>query len=350
MTVPVFRPDPLARAALLLLASLAGLAALKIAEDIFAPLTLALVAGIILAPLAERLERLYLPRMVVAAALPATGLVALVALAFALEPAVGRLADQWPLIKWELRGVVDAFRDTVQNIDEVNRQVEQALGADGAAAQPDSLPKLTEMVFAAPRIGAQLLVFLAALFFFLLTREDIYAWLARRLGQAKGPEAILARIRTAEHLVSRYFLTITVINAGLGAALALGLGLWGMPGALAWGAAAALLNFVLYVGPAAMALSLLLAGVVLYDGAAALGPAAIYLSLNLIEAQLATPAFVGRSIAINPLLIFVSLVFGLWFWGPLGGVIAIPVLVTVLAMFDEFGRTGGGAAAARGQG
>ncbi|ARE40214.1 transport protein [Rhodovulum sp. P5] len=339
MTDQPVRLDPLSRTALVFLASMAGLTALKIGEDIFAPLTLALVAGIILAPLADRLETLRLPRAFVAAALPAAGLFGLFALVFALEPVLDRVVDQWPIIRWELRGLMNEFRGVFQNIDEVNQEVERALGA-GAADVPAmraNLPSLTDALFVAPRIGAQTLIFLAALFFFLLTRDNIYTWLSRTLGKTMGPSVIIRRIRTAERLVSQYFLTILMINAGLGVAVALGLTVLGLPGAIAWGAVAALLNFVLYVGPATMTLSLLLAGVFVFDGAASLTPAAVYLSLNFIEAQFVTPSFVGKRIAVNPLLVFVSLVFWLWLWGPAGGVIAIPVLVTVLAMLNVFG-------------
>ncbi|PTW49655.1 MULTISPECIES: AI-2E family transporter [Rhodovulum] len=338
MTDPTFRIDPASRTALIILAAVAGFAALKLAEDIFAPLCLALVAGIILSPLADSLERrLKLPRTPVAAALPMLGILAVGALAFALEPLVGRLVDQWPTIRWELRGVVNDFRGFVQNLGQVGDEVQRALGGSGAdeTAAP-SIPTLTDALFVAPRIGAQILIFIAALFFFLLTRSEVYAWIASFAGRRLGREAILTRIRTAERLVAVYFLTITLINVGLGVSLAVALGVLGMPGAIAWGAGAALLNFVLYVGPATMVAALLLGGLIVFDGWASVLPAAIYLVLNGIESQVATPTFVGRRIAVNPLAIFVSLVFWLWFWGPLGGVIAIPVLVIVLAMLDIF--------------
>ena len=341
MTQPPIRLDPLSRGCLVVIALVAGFTALKLSEDIFAPLTLALVAGVILAPLADRLERLRLPRPLVAAALPAVGLFALGALAFAMEPLVGRIVDQWPTIKWELRGFVNDFRGLVQNIGAVNDEVERALGqqgGDAARSAAPAVPTFTEAMFVAPRLGAQMLVFLAALFFFLLTRSSIYAWLSRQMGRSLGADVALDRIRTAEHLVSRYFLMITVINLGLGTAVAVGMTLVGMPSPVTWGFAAMLLNFVLYIGPATMVVALLLGGLIVFDGPSTLLPAAIYLGLNFIESQFVTPTFVGRHIAVNPLLVFVSLVFWLWFWGPLGGVIAIPVLVTVLAMLDTFGQ------------
>jgi predicted PurR-regulated permease PerM len=38
---------------------------------------------------------------------------------------------------------------------------------------------------------------------------------------------------------------------------------------------------------------------------------------------------------INPLLVFLSLVFGIWLWGPIGGVVAIPLLLWVLVLYRD---------------
>ena len=45
-----------------------------------------------------------------------------------------------------------------------------------------------------------------------------------------------------------------------------------------------------------------------------------------------TPTLVGKSLAVNPLLVFLSLVFWLWLWGPIGGIIAIPLLIWALTV------------------
>ena len=76
-------------------------------------------------------------------------------------------------------------------------------------------------------------------------------------------------------------------------------------------------------------------------------PPVLYLLFNLIEAQFVTPALVGKNIAINPLLIFVSLVVWLWLWGPIGAIVAIPMLAILLVMLDVFeGEVPGEVAAA----
>jgi predicted PurR-regulated permease PerM len=58
--------------------------------------------------------------------------------------------------------------------------------------------------------------------------------------------------------------------------------------------------------------------------------------MNAIEAQFVTPTLVGKSLSVNPLLVFVSLVFWLWLWGPIGGIIAIPLLIWTLTVVQGF--------------
>ena len=50
-----------------------------------------------------------------------------------------------------------------------------------------------------------------------------------------------------------------------------------------------------------------------------------------------TPLLIGRHLDVNPLLVFLALIFFLWMWGPIGGVVAIPLLVWTLAVINGLG-------------
>ncbi|EPX86807.1 AI-2E family transporter [Salipiger mucosus] len=330
--------DPIVRVAIVVIASIALLAGLRLADDIFAPLVLSVVVGIIFAPVADRMDRIGIPRPVAVLVLMVLLFFAFAALAYLIEPYISLAIDQIPSVRYEIRKLLFEYRDLIRGIDEVNEQMSEALGngdseGDGGAA---AMPGMTDALFLAPAILAQILIFLGGLFFFLLTRDNIYRWASRRIGSRADTAAIMERFCDAEITVSRYFATISVINAGLGFAVGGVLMAVGVPGAVIWGIGAALMNFILYLGPAAMAGGLLLTGVVHYDGLMTFAPPAIYLAINMTEAQFVTPSLVGRHVDINPFLLFVSLVFWLWLWGPLGGIVAIPVTVVLLKMFDIF--------------
>jgi len=72
-----------------------------------------------------------------------------------------------------------------------------------------------------------------------------------------------------------------------------------------------------------------------FDGAMSLAPASAFVILNTIEGQFVTPTLVGKHMAINPLLVFLALIFGIWLWGPIGGIVAIPLLLWGLVLNDS---------------
>ena len=139
--------------------------------------------------------------------------------------------------------------------------------------------------------------------------------------------------RDTEDMVSRYLLSITLINIGEGLAVAGGMYLVGMPSPALWGALAAILNFVVFIGPTAMVAVLFLVGLAEFDtlGGSML-PVFVYLTINLVEAQVVTPIVVGRAMTLNPFVVVLALIFWIWLWGPLGGFIAIPAVLVVYAI------------------
>ena len=136
--------------------------------------------------------------------------------------------------------------------------------------------------------------------------------------------------------ISRYMLVVGLINVTFGALVALSLHLLGLPNAAMWGGVAACLNFVPYFGPIAGMLAVAMAGLLAFDTLGrGLLPAGAYLLLHLLEADLVTPFVLGRRYALNPVVIFVSLMFCAWLWGVIGALLAVPLLVAARLVCDR---------------
>jgi predicted PurR-regulated permease PerM len=98
-----------------------------------------------------------------------------------------------------------------------------------------------------------------------------------------------------EREISRYLLTISLINAGLGLATALGLWAIGLPNPFIWGIAAGVLNFLPYVGATLTILAVAAISLVSFDSFTyAMAAPAFMLLCNFIEAHAVTPFVVGR--------------------------------------------------------
>jgi predicted PurR-regulated permease PerM len=139
--------------------------------------------------------------------------------------------------------------------------------------------------------------------------------------------------REIEDNISKYLVTVTLINACLGLAGGFVLWLIGMPSPFLFGAMAGLFNFVPYLGAAVSIGIFTLVSTATFDnlGYALLAPGA-YLVLEVLEGNFITPWIMGRRLTLNPVMIFIALTFWGWIWGIPGALLAVPFL----AMFKIF--------------
>ena len=136
--------------------------------------------------------------------------------------------------------------------------------------------------------------------------------------------------------ISNYLFSVSLINIGLGAVVSGGLYLMGVPNAAMWGMLVAVLNFVPYFGPVAGIILLATVGLLTFDTLGeGLLPPVWYLLLHLLEANLITPVVLGRRFTLNPVVIFVSLIFWTWLWGVPGALLSVPILVSIKVVCDR---------------
>jgi len=136
--------------------------------------------------------------------------------------------------------------------------------------------------------------------------------------------------------ISNYLFSVTLINIGLGLVVSGGLYFMGVPNAAMWGILVAVLNFVPYFGAVAGVILLASVGLLTFDTLwTGLLPPAWYLLLHTLEANLITPVLLGRRFTLNPVGIFVSLIFWMWLWGVPGALLSVPILVSIKVVCDR---------------
>ncbi|HMO72068.1 MAG TPA: AI-2E family transporter [Paracoccaceae bacterium] len=330
----------LAQAATVMMGLVATGFLLSVTREILAPMVLALAVAVVLSPISDFWERLGFSSVLGALTSLVVALVMLGCLVMVFQPVVMQLIDVLPGVWSAAQDMMTWLRRSLQTVADNG----SALRADTSMPLPPapappaevasetldealSMPDVGAALWYAPAFLGQVLIFAGTLFFFLLSRRTIYEFVARRLSRPANRSITAQRLRAAERQVSRYFLTVTAINAALGLATAATLHAVGLPGAGMWGLLAFVLNFVVYLGPAVMAVVLTVAATASFDGAMVLAPAALFVAINTLEGQFVTPALVGRNLAIEPFVVFVAIVFGIWLWGPIGGIVAIPLLL-----------------------
>jgi predicted PurR-regulated permease PerM len=136
--------------------------------------------------------------------------------------------------------------------------------------------------------------------------------------------------------ISNYLFSVSLINIGLGIVVSGGLYFMGVPNAIMWGVLVAVLNFVPYFGPVAGVVLLAAVGLLSFDTLwKGFLPPGWYLLLHLLEANLITPVLLGRRFTLNPVVIFVSLIFWTWLWGVPGALLSVPLLVAIKIICDR---------------
>jgi predicted PurR-regulated permease PerM len=329
-------PRYLARAsrALLVLATVTVAALLYFGHEVFIPVALALLFALVLSNAVEGLHRLGLPRAVSAFLM----LLILITGIGAATDALIEPAQQWlASAPRTLEAVERKIRPAERWMHRMEGLTHRAGGMGGSRTPmlgpggPPATPISGSEVLSATGATLADIVTVVILTLFLLSGgPPMLARMAASLGSDLQAVHALRVIDAIRSELGRYYGTIALINVGLGAATAVAMLALGVPNPYLWGAVAAVLNFIPYVGSATTLLLLAVVALVSFDDLGhVFGVVGSYLALATIEGQMVQPLLVGRRLDLNPILVFLAVWFGGWFWGVAGIVIAVPSLVAL---------------------
>jgi predicted PurR-regulated permease PerM len=325
--------EAVTRAAIIGIAVVVITTALMYGRPFFMPVTAAIIIGITLAPVQKWAADYHVPYALTAILL----VLAFFALLWTLGTLVLGAVTDW----------IPRAPELAETIKEKMRYLERPLGmvrdllGGGADGQKVAVEKgLVEVAQQAAAVIqpalTELIVFFGTLLFFLIGIKRLRRQLIVYFSTRKARLRVMHIWNDIEDNLIGYLGTVTVINLALGAATAGMLYLLGFTNALALGALAFVLNFVLYIGPAIFALTLFVISIITEPTiVAALIPPALFIMLNIIEGYIVTPSIVGRKLTLSPLIVFISLAFWTWLWGPLGALLATPMLIIGLVVLSH---------------
>lgn len=146
-------------------------------------------------------------------------------------------------------------------------------------------------------------------------------------------------IQSVQDALSRYLALVTIINIGLGISVAIVLWLLGVSSPLMWGVIAMVLNYIPVAGAAICIISLFLVNLMKFDNLTmAIVVASAFATLTTLEGQFITPAVLGRSMEMSPVMVFLSLVIWRWLWGLMGVFLAVPILIAGMMICERLDR------------
>jgi predicted PurR-regulated permease PerM len=187
-----------------------------------------------------------------------------------------------------------------------------------------------------PAFIANLLVMLILLYFLLASGDSFLRKLVAMIPKWQDKKRAVEITRDIEDKISKYLQITFGINACVGLAVGVASYFVGLQNYILWGVLAFLLNFVPYLGALVGAIAILAVGLMTFadTGHAFIMPG-IYIVMNIIEGNFLTPMIMGRFMTLDPVAIFVFLMFWGWIWGIPGALLAVPILAVVKILCDH---------------
>lgn len=317
---------------------LMSFSAIYFARDLFLPIMIGLLVALTLSPIVRGLARFGIPEPV-SAVLLVFGAAATVGLgAYVLSGPVADMLSDLPRLGREVRFKLDSLLDTLKAAQDATKDVEEMTGGT-VATQKVAIEQPGLLSLAAGTLASFLSLSAAGLvlaMFVLASGNLFYEKLVAALPTFSDKRRAVKTARDVERQISRYFLTITLINAGLGLCITLALYLIGLANPVLWGVLAFSLNFLPFVGAFIGAAGIAIFGLVASDTLlSGLFPAAVYLSLTTLEGQFLTPTILGKRLELNTVSVFLTVLIWSWLWGIPGALMAVPFLVMVKVICDN---------------
>jgi predicted PurR-regulated permease PerM len=308
--------------------------AFSLARSLLLPVASAFVVGMMLGPLSARADRYRIPSLVSAIALWLLvigvfyGVIMLLASPVVAwigkAPEIGRNIQEKLHVLDRPLAALQELRDALLPSEKMG-----SLGVDIISFVQPALLVVT------PAIG-QTFIFFGTLFFILLGRARLRRVLVALFDQREARLRTLKIMNDIEHNLTSYLSIVTVINTAIG--ICAGFAAWvaGLSDPIAWAVLGFILNFIPYIGALIMEAALFMVGLVTFPSLThALVAPLLFLALATLEGHFITPSIMGHRLTLNPLTVFLSLVFWTWLWGPVGAFLAVPLLIMALVVIDH---------------
>jgi len=325
-------------------------AVLKLAQEVFIPLAMALLCTFLLAPLVVVLTRIGVNRLIAVMLSLGLGLATIGGLGTLVFNQFADLSRELPSYQHQLRanlaqwggllkgGVAEttaAFDQLTKEIDRVAPTEPKPRGVPRVQvvdAPATALERIRDVVGPVVRPVGTTLAVIVLVAFMLLRLPDLRDRVLRLLG-ARYLHLTTEALNDAAGRVSRYLLMQIVINGWTGIAVTAGLWALNVPNAVLWGALTLVLRFIPYIGVwMAASIPLALSFAVFDDWTRPAMVFGLFAVLELFDWSVLEPWLYGSHTGVSPVALLLAAGFWTWLWGFAGLFLAVPMTVCAVVM------------------
>jgi predicted PurR-regulated permease PerM len=327
-----------------ILATIAFILLLKLANEVLLPIIIAIILTFLLAPLVRGLRHRGIDDAL-GAAIVVFGLLGVV---IVLANRLAAPASEWVArAPTTVQQAIDGFervRESMPFLSPPPPAPPPPTRSRSAAPEPPPADPVKEKLAteSVALTGALLLrlggiaittaATIILLYFFLASERWLISRTVEAIPRRRARVLVIGGFRAAQRDIARFLGTQAIVNVGVGLATGIAVGLIGLPNPTLWGTIAGVLGFIPYLGPLVTIVLLVLAGTLTFDTLYwMLAPVAAFGVINMIESNFVSPWFVGKRLEMSPLVVFLSVMICGWIWGIAGAFIAVPLLVAIRA-------------------
>jgi predicted PurR-regulated permease PerM len=224
-----------------------------------------------------------------------------------------------------------------ESAEQVEKSVEE-LSESGQ--QPSTVVLQTDswrsQLMAKARNGIAGLALALALTYFLLVSGDRLIHNFIRQLPIDQRRTVLRMTHESQHQIAQYLGVLGLSNLFVGTTTGLISWAVGLPDPAVWGLVAGLARFIPYLGNILSISMLTVVSVVSLDELWMMAIAPLgFLGLTMLVGLFIEPWIHGFRMAINPVIIFVSIFFWGWLWGPVGVLLAVPLMTVIQVVLKQ---------------
>jgi len=185
---------------------------------------------------------------------------------------------------------------------------------------------------------AGLALALALTYFLLVSGDRLIRNFVKQLPRSQR-KTVLRITHDSQHQIAQYLAVLGLSNTSVG--VLTGLICWaiGLPDPAVWGLIAGLARFIPYLGNMLTITLLAIVSAISLDVLWMMVLAPIsFIVLTTIVGFFLEPWIHGFRMAINPVIIFVSIFFWGWLWGPVGVLLAVPLMTVIQVVLKQIPR------------
>jgi AI-2 transport protein TqsA len=162
---------------------------------------------------------------------------------------------------------------------------------------------------------------------------------AKKLDYADGERGTMKYVNEILTKIKHYMALKAVISLATGIVVTVALMVIGLDYAVLWGLVAFLFNFIPNIGSILAAVPAVLLAFVQLGTFGMFEVGFVYLAVNIVIGSIMEPRLMGQGLGISTLVVFLSLIFWGWLFGPIGMLLSIPLTIMIKIMLNSSAKT-----------